>query len=138
MAALNVSISHCTTQQPVIFSKVYVNVGSGYKPQHGIFKAPVSGVYAFSTSLSVGQNNHYHVAIVKGNATNEIAYLYSEAVTGINHWHIRSTTVLSHLNIGEEVWMICIHESSIEGDKAPSIDAGDFHSHFSGFLVSLD
>ena len=139
MATLIASIPHCTSHQPIIFDKLMVNIGSGYNSQHGIFKAPVSDVYAFSATLSTLQHSHFYVAIVQGNVTNEIGYLYSELGSD-NNWQLRSTTVLSHLNSGEEVWMACVSDSTIQGDSiSPAIrDAQDFHSHFSGFLVSED
>ena len=83
MAALSSDLIHCTHYQPVIFDSVKVNQGSGYDSTHGIFRAPVAGVYAFSTTLSVLPNNNFHVAFVKGNATNEIGYLYAD---NLNIW----------------------------------------------------
>ena len=114
-------------------------MGSGYNSQHGNFRAPVSGIYAFSTTLSIDPHKHYYVAIVQGNATNEIGYLYSEFATD-NNWQIRSTTVFTNLNIGEEVWVVCLSDSTIKGDTNTQKvnDAQDFHSHFSGYLVSAD
>ena len=83
MAALSADLVHCTQLQPVIFDSVKVNQGLGYDNKHGIFRAPVAGMYAFSTTLSVTPNNNFHVAIVKGNATNEIGYLYAD---NLNIW----------------------------------------------------
>ena len=137
MATLTTTINHCTAHQPIIFDKVWVNIGSGYNDQHGNFRAPVSGLYAFSATMSVDPQSSYHVAIVQGNATNEIGYLYADP--GVV-WKMRSTTVLSHLYAGEEVWLVCLWESQITGNlNDPNIkDAQDFQSHFSGFLVSED
>ena len=133
MAALAADLVHCTYKQPVIFEAVKVIRGGGYNNVHGIFTAPVSGIYSFSATLSVTPNNSYHVAFVKGNATNAIGYLYADIQ---NIWMQRSTTVLTHLNQNEEVWMICLSDSRIDG--AHQQGAYDFHSHMSGFLVSAD
>ena len=83
------------------------------------------------------QQNSYHVAIVHGNATYEIGYLFADAGGNAK---IKSTTVYSHLNSGEEVWMICLTNSTIVGDFNDPTYGGaqQFHSHFSGFLVSED
>ena len=134
MAALSADLVHCTDYQPIIFETVKVNRGGGYNNQHGTFTAPVPGIYSFSTTLTVMSNNLYHVALVKGNATNEIGYLHS---TARNEWQQRSTTILTHLNQNEEVWMVCLGDSRIEGDRGQG-GANDFHSHMSGFLVSAD
>ena len=138
MAALSADLLHCTKYQPVIFDAVKVNQGSAYSNVHGTFRAPVAGIYAFSTTLSVIPHNMYHVAIVKGNATNEIGYLYTDPQ---NIWLQRSTTVFTHMKQNEEVWMVCMGdgESRIEGDHQHAWEgANDYHSHMSGFLVSAD
>ena len=136
MASLSADLVHCTLHQPVIFDSVKVNQGSGYDHNHGVFKAPVAGVYAFTATLSVIPHNQYHVAIVRGNANNEIGYLYTDPQ---NIWLERSTTVFTHLNMNEQVWMVCVGDSRIEGHHQHSWGAaGDYHSHFSGFLVTPD
>ena len=136
MAALSSNLVHCTHNQPIIFEAVKVNRGGGYNNQHGTFTAPVSGIYAFSTTLTVMPNNSYHVAFVKGNATNKIGYIHTDQN---NIWKLGSTTVFTHLNQNEEVWMVCLSDSRIEGDYQHGMDgANDFDSHMSGFLVSAD
>ena len=37
--------------QDIVFDYVVTNIGSGYHGNHGLFVAPVSGVYVFSTTL---------------------------------------------------------------------------------------
>lgn len=136
MAALSQDLVHCSKGQPVIFDAVKLNVGSAYNNLHGIFTASITGTYLFTTTLSVQPNNSYHTAFVKNNATNEIGYLYTDP---LNLWLERSTTVLVHLNAGDEVWMICLSDSRIEGDHNHGWEgANDFHSHISGFLISAD
>ena len=94
MAALSADLEHCTKYQSIIFEVVKVNRRGGYNNTNGIFTAPVSGIYSFSTTLSVMENNEYRVELVKGNVTNAIGYMYS---MGRNDWQQRSTTVLTHL-----------------------------------------
>jgi len=136
MAALSADLVHCTRQQAVIFDAVKLNQGGLYDPVHGMFRTNVSGTYVFTATLSVSPNNDFHVAFVKNTADNEIGYLYS---LNMNIWVERSTTVLVHLAAGDEVWMVCLTDSRIEGDKGHVLEgAGDFHSHISGFLLSAD
>ena len=136
MAALSANLDHCTRHQPVIFDAVKVNQGGGYNNQHGMFTAPVSGIYFFSTTLTAMPNDKYKVAFVKGDVDNEIGYVYT---LGMNEWQTRSTTVFTHLNQNEDVWIVCEEDSRIEGDHGHAQGgAGDFDSHMSGFLVSAD
>jgi len=136
MAALSADLIHCTKQQAVIFDAVKLNQGGLYDPVHGIFRTNVSGTYVFTATLSVSPNNNFHVAFVKNTADNEIGYLYAE---NLNVWTERSTTVLVHLAVGDEVWMVCLSDSRIEGDWGHAVEgASDFHSHISGFLLSGD
>lgn len=136
MAALSNDLVHCTRFQPVIFDSVKLNSGSAYNNKHGIFTAPITGTYLFTATLSVMPNNMYHTAFVKNNATDEIGYLYTDP---INLWLERNTSVLTHLDAGDEVWMVCLSDSRIEGDHNHGWEgANDFHSHMSGFLVSAD
>jgi len=136
MAALSADLVHCTIQQPVIFDAVKVNQGGLYNPVHGVFRANVNGTYIFTATLSVSPNNNFHVAFVKNTADNEIGYLYAD---NLNIWIERSTTVMTHLAVGDEVWMVCLGDSRLEGNYNHSWEgAGDYHSHITGFLLSAD
>lgn len=136
MAALSADLEHCSQYQAVVFDSVKINQGGAYDSNHGVFTAPVSGTYLFTATLSVEPQNSFHTAFVKGNATNEIGYLFADP---IDLWLERSISVVTHLNTNEEVWMICLEDSRIEGDHGHSWDgAGNFHSHIGGFLISAD
>lgn len=39
------------SNQVVIFDSVKLNIGDGYHPNHGLFIAPMDGVYVFSASV---------------------------------------------------------------------------------------
>ena len=136
MAALSANLDHCTGQQPVIFDAVKVNQGGLYDPVHGIFRTNVTGMYVFTATLSVSPHNSFHVAFVKNKADNVIGYIYTDIG---NIWLKDSSTVLVHLDAGDEVWMVCLSESRIEDDYNHGIDgAQDYHSHIAGFLLSAD
>ena len=134
MAALTADLDHCNNNAKIIFQNVKINQGSGYSG--GVFTAPVAGYYAFSATLSTSDNNQYHVAFVKDNDSNKIGYMYADPSS---IWMQRSSTVMTHLNQNEKVWMMCLGDSRIEGDHQHHYSgATDFHSHMSGFLVSAD
>ena len=136
MAALSADLVHCTRQQAVIFDAVNLNQGGLYNPAHGIFRTNVSGTYVFTATLSASPHSNLHVAFVKNTADNEFAYVFAE---NPNVWTEHSTTVLVHLAAGDEVWMVCLGDSRLEGNYNHSWEgAGDFHSHISGFLLSAD
>ncbi|KAL4239812.1 Complement C1q-like protein 4 [Mactra antiquata] len=135
MAALS-NDRNCSKGQKVVFDDIKLNRGQGYSKSNGIFTAPITGTYMFTTTLSSDPNGTYHIALVKGNATNEIAYMYAVSTT---QWSESSTTVVTHLDAGNDVWMVCVSNSKIEGNANHAVEgAADFHSHLSGFLVSGD
>ena len=136
MATLSYDIDSCRLHETVRFDRMKLNQGSAYNNKNGRFRAPVAGVYAFTATLSVQNGDEYHVALVKDTVSNAIGYLLTDAQ---DEWLQRSTTVFTHLNRNEEVWMICAGTSRIEGDHGHIWEgAADYHSHFSGFLVAAD
>jgi hypothetical protein len=128
---------HCGAKQPLIFDTVKLNSGTAYQPTHGVFKAPVNGTYAFFATLSIPPNSSFHVEMVKNAVTNHAGlYLHADHL-GI--WIERSSNVIIRLQKDDEVWMVCLYDSTIEGDITTTMnDTYDYHSHFSGFLVSED
>ena len=78
MATLSNDFDSCQRFETVTFDQVKVNIGGGYDNKAGKFRAPVAGVYAFSATLSVSNNEEFHVAFVKGNKTNDIGYLLAD------------------------------------------------------------
>lgn len=136
MATLSADINSCGPRQAVVFDSIKLNNGNAYSKNHGMFTAPITGTYLFSATLSSEQGQSYQVAIVRGNSTNEIAYLFAD---GNTIWQERTTTVITHLDAYDEVWVLCLTNSHIEGDKMNSrVDSTDFYSHFSGVLMSAD
>jgi hypothetical protein len=127
---------HCGPKQPLIFDNVRLNTGKAYQPAHGVFKAPINGTYVFFVTLSIPPNSDFHIGMVK-NAVSSYAGLYVFA-DHLSIWIERSSNVIIHLQKDDEVWMECIGTSAIQGDDTTTTDIRDYHSHFSGFLVSED
>ncbi|KAK3603415.1 hypothetical protein CHS0354_009394 [Potamilus streckersoni] len=132
MVVLSGDLVHCSLNQHVVFDNVILNIGDVYNSLHGVFRAPTAGTYQFSLTLSVRSNGgQYHVVIKKGKSATVIGYLYAEFST---LWVLRSTSVLTQLEVGEDVWVACFaDETHIVGGPD---DVGKYHSHFSGFIVS--
>ncbi|KAL3860273.1 hypothetical protein ACJMK2_010416 [Sinanodonta woodiana] len=132
MAALSGDLLHCSPNQHVVFDNVILNVGDVYNSLNGFFRAPVSGTYQFSLTLSEPNNGgQYHVLIRKGKSSTIIGFLFSDQST---LWAQRSTSVLTQLAVGEDVWVSCLqNETHIAGGAG---NVYKYFSHFSGFLVS--
>ncbi|KAK3592916.1 hypothetical protein CHS0354_011714 [Potamilus streckersoni] len=101
MVTLTRSISHCSEGEHVVFDNSLLNVGNVYDTRRGVFQAPVSGTYQFSLTLGLDVNA-FHVGIIKGNITNYIGNLYASHDAN-GDWRQRSTTVLIHLEKGDQV-----------------------------------
>ena len=136
MATLTQSVN-CPVHQPLIFDSVRLNTGTAYQPAHGVFTAPVNGTYAFFVSLSIPPNKSFHIGMVKNNIKNPVGlYLHADHL-GI--WIERSTNVILDMQKDDEVWIVCVGDSFVNGDYTPgTTDHYDYHSHFSGFLISED
>ena len=78
MATLSYDIDSCEKSETIRFDQVKVNLGGGYDNSAGKFRAPVAGVYAFSATLSVSDQEQFHVAFVKGDVKNDIGYLLAD------------------------------------------------------------
>ncbi|WAR08331.1 hypothetical protein MAR_018289 [Mya arenaria] len=108
------------TFMAVIFDAIMLNQGGGYDNRHDVFRATINGTYMFTATLSVAPQGSYHAAFVKNTADNEIGYLCADPMS---IWLERSTTVVTHLAAGEEVWMVCLSDFRIEGNT------NYFHAH---------
>ena len=136
MATLTQSVN-CPAHQPLIFDSVRLNTGTAYQPAHGVFTAPINGTYAFFVSLSIPPNKSFHIVMVKNNIKNHVGLYLLADPHGI--WIERSTNVILHMQKDDEVWIVCLSDSIASGDSTlGTIDFSDYHSHFSGFLISED
>ncbi|WAQ93525.1 hypothetical protein MAR_005996, partial [Mya arenaria] len=60
-------IQHITVGQPIVFETVLLNSGGAYHNSHGLFIAPMHGIYMFSASILSDYVPKVHIesAIVK-------------------------------------------------------------------------
>ncbi|WAR07556.1 C1QT4-like protein [Mya arenaria] len=133
MAALSTDLNNCNNDSPVVFKNVKLNVGSPYDARHGTFRAPRNGTYFFAATLTAKPNNGFHVKFVVNSLTNEVGYLFSDTQHS-GHFE-RSTSIVVHLNTGDDVWMACVTGGASNVIGGYSGMQHDYHSHFEGFLV---
>ncbi|XP_052806049.1 cerebellin-3-like [Mya arenaria] len=109
-------------KQAVKFEKVLLNEGYGYRAHNGIFCAPRTGVYVFTSSLlHQGEGITVHFAIVHEGRL--MAGFHANA-----EWEQFSQTVIIRVRRGETVSV-----RNLRGNN-PTI-YGDEFSTFSGYLL---
>jgi len=131
MAQLAADLVNPANGHVVVFNDVITNEGNGYNRLHGIFTAPVNGTYNFNLIVSSrpGTGQTLHINIKKdGILTGYIFLDHSN-----NMWFRRSTDITLRLQQGNEIW---VEVTSVVG--AHVLAGGKFHTHFSGFLISID
>ncbi|XP_071170208.1 complement C1q-like protein 4 isoform X1 [Mytilus edulis] len=111
-------------QQTIEFEHIHENHGNGYDSSHGHFTAPVSGLYAFSTTIYSGSAKSIDCEIVK-NGQN-LGSLHAPAPG----YSSSTLNVVIYLNVGDMVWV------RHTGSTPQELNANDY-STFSGFLISI-
>ena len=116
----------------VVFDVIHLNDGGAYNNVHGVFTAPVAGVYHFTLELSFPNSNVSHgIYVYLMKTSTEIGYIYFDGTA--NRWLKHSTTATIHLAKGDDIWAKVIGRS---GDS--KIGGCCYHSIFSGFLIRAD
>ena len=83
--------------QIIVFEQVVTNVGSAYNSDHGLFTAPVPGVYQFSSSIMADNGKEVWARFCLNNKP--VAYIYAR---GTNNRHDQgSQTIILQLKKGE-------------------------------------
>ncbi|XP_060569508.1 complement C1q-like protein 4 [Ruditapes philippinarum] len=123
-ATLNkLNVGHIGVHQNIVFSDVITNIGNGYNNHHGVFVAPVSGLYMFSTTLLSGKNVEFAASIeINGS---DVVRMYER---GTDNRHGSATQiVIVHLSKGDDV--------SVQSLSADHTYWGDKYCSFSGVLL---
>ena len=116
---------HMGAHQNIIFDHVETNVGNGYNSHHGVFTAPVSGLYVFYTSVLADNNREIWCELVVNGAIK--ASVYARGTDGRHDQG--SQALVIQLNQGDDVAVQNVAaDDAIYGD--PTI-----YSTFSGFLL---
>ena len=59
------TVVNISSNQPIVYDLVKVNIGNGYNKYSGHFRAPVSGLYFFMNTVMSKPDHSIHVAIMK-------------------------------------------------------------------------
>jgi hypothetical protein len=87
--------------QPIQFNDVILNVGGAYDPRHGIFRAPVSGVYQFALTFLNAERHDATFEIVKDGV--RLGYSYSDS----DNYNSGVVEINVRVEAGEDVWCRC-------------------------------
>ncbi|KAH3714758.1 hypothetical protein DPMN_057457 [Dreissena polymorpha] len=117
---------HVGANQNIIFEQVLTNEGGGYHQNHGVFIAPQSGVFVFSSTIMCVPNGEVDAEMVHNG--NGVTHIYCHGDGGSHDQG--SQTVVIKMNAGDEVAVrnFAITDNSIWGG---------LYSSFSGYLVWL-
>ena len=119
---------HASPHQNVIFDAIVTNLGNAYNNQVGVFKAPVSGTYVFSTTLVSFNFTSAHAQFaVNGNAITNMYVSGGSITTGDD---TTSQTIVLQLQSGDDI--------SVQNKDPDTGFFGVSHSIFSGFLLQED
>ena len=119
---------HAGVHQTVIFDVVVTNLGNAYNNHIGVFIAPVTGTYVFSTTLVSYNFDNAHAQFVVNGHT--ITNMYVSKGNGDSGDDTTSQTIVLLLQKGDVV--------SIQNMDIDKGFLGFSYSTFSGFLLQED
>ena len=109
--------------QDIVFDHLILNVGSAYHNAHGIFVAPVPGIYFFTTSLlAVGTSSHHAKLVKNGQQLARVDF------NDDDNFDDSSQAVIVELKKGD---IVAVQNADYSG----MLYAGSNYSTFSGFLI---
>lgn len=123
-AVLTHLLNNLRDNQNIVFDSVYTNAGNGYNEHDGVFTAPVSGVYAFHTTIYTLPNRLAYCGIVVNGVSKADVYVQGSTVNNAG-----SQMIVVELSKGDEVAV----QNKNQVDYIYS-DRNIFTS-FAGFLV---
>ncbi|XP_062321854.1 uncharacterized protein LOC134023611 isoform X2 [Osmerus eperlanus] len=112
------------TETPLVYSKVFTNIGNAYSPVTGVFTAPVRGVYYFRfTAADLRSSGRIGIQMYK----NDLQIMFNLAINDSNFRYAVNAVTLE-LEQGDMIMM-----------RLPSgyglFDDSNNHNTFSGFLL---
>jgi hypothetical protein len=142
-AYLNTSVANVTgdgTQYvPIVFDTTFFNQSSSYNTGTGVFTAPVTGVYHFESTITLNGVGAAHISAnfclqgLASNYTFEIVNPFSlNAFSGLASM---SGSATIHLTSGTTIFMNIQVTGGTKTVGVLGLDAGQYFSQFSGYLV---
>ena len=132
LAELSKTIDNPSVGSGIIFDVVHLNDGNSYDNVHGVFRAPVNGVYHFTaelTAMNAPGRHEMHLFMMK--SSTQIGYMFLD--WNDDMYLKRNMAVTAHLAKNDDVWIKVgklVAENHLQGCC--------FHSIFSGFLIKKD
>jgi len=123
-ASLQHTVTHLGHGQSVRFDKVVTNIGNSYDPHTGTFRAPVAGVYVFSTTVLTNGHDTSHYGFALNGQVITVLFVHGAE----SSFDADSQTIILQLKPGDDV--------SIQHTESDKSLVGSNHSVFSGFLLS--
>jgi hypothetical protein len=117
--------TNLSTNSILKFNNVVTNIGSPYSQNNGLFIAPVSGIYVFSTTIMIENRNDAHVGIYVNDKLMTNVKLYGSE----HQYDTMSQTAIYKLQKNDTV--------SVRRHEGSQILHFDYTS-FSGFLLQED
>lgn len=113
----------------LIFDVIKSNSGNGLHPTTGVFTAPSSGFYVFTWTIRINDNSYRSVELVVNG--HEVGALYQDA--GSSEYDMGSTTVVTHVNQGEDVFL---RTRILDNNQGILHNNANGYSSFSGWRLN--
>ncbi|KAL4230591.1 Complement C1q-like protein 3 [Mactra antiquata] len=123
-AVLTHSLSNLGVDQNIVFDHVITNIGNGYNENHGVFLAPVTGIYVFHISIYTHAHNLAFCRIAVNGKNMADVYVQGGSVSNAG-----SQMIIARLNKGDDVAVQNKHQNDyIHSDS-------NMYTTYSGFLL---
>ncbi|XP_070572310.1 complement C1q tumor necrosis factor-related protein 7-like [Ptychodera flava] len=116
------SMTEVSEDTPVIYDKVYANVGNGYSKDTGKFTCSVSGVYFFMFTARRRASTNLYMCLMKNTD-------YLPCIASISGDGMHSNSVIIDVETGDEVWIQLKSRNGFASYSKPS------YATFTGYLL---
>ncbi|KAL4226398.1 hypothetical protein ACF0H5_014381 [Mactra antiquata] len=123
-ATLTSNLATLGRGQAIVYKQVDVNAGNAYDVRHGIFTAPIDGVYEFTTAVLNRPGISTGLEIVKNGIS------CTKVKSGDDSYYTMGTNAVAlDLQAGDEVWVRHVNESDSQTIN------GEGYTTFSGYFI---